>query len=104
MSSTKDTVTEGYEVIRYGDRLSVELWYPRSGENKVRSVLVGLCDVRAADCIDISYDFARDGWAIKQASNWTGKEGDTEIDYDYQEVAFVRAWARDPRNDEDDDE
>jgi hypothetical protein len=55
---------------------------------------LGLCDVRAADSIRLSYDFDRDGWKIEQASTFTWTDADTEMDPDWQEVAFVKAWAR----------
>jgi hypothetical protein len=65
-----------------GNVLHVELMHPRIKGN-VDTVEVNLCDVRAADGIRIRYDFARDGWSILQASR-----------FDWQEVAFVQAWAR----------
>ena len=80
---------------QYGNSLYLELFYPRNGEpNAVRDFVIGLSDVRAADDIRISYDFGRDGWKIEQASvfEW---DGDDEVcDPDWQEVAFVKAWAR----------
>lgn len=81
------------------DTKRVELWYPRS-DGSERFVEVGLVDVRAADSIRISYDFDRDGWRIEQASRWEWPAGDPVCDQDWQEVAFVQAWARDPREQE----
>lgn len=70
----------------------VELWYPRnSWPNRIQ---VGLTDVRAADDIRISYDFARDGWKIEQASIFEWSVDDKIMDEDWQEVAFIQAWAR----------
>lgn len=80
---------EGYMVQQCGQTVHVELWYPRVDPGKVQAVTVGLCDVRAADDVRISYDFERDGWSIQQGS------GDDIDDPDWQEVAFVQAWARD---------
>lgn len=74
--------------------MSVELWYPRAAPGSIDTIEVGLCDVRAADSIRISYDFERDGYAIKQASTFQWEQGDTVCDADWQEVAFVQAWAR----------
>jgi hypothetical protein len=59
-------------------------------------VEIGLMDVRAADSIQVSYDFDRDGWVIKQASKfeWTADE---LMDDGWTEVAFVQAWALEKR-------
>lgn len=80
----------------HGDTIHIDLWYPdRDGEpssNRINKISVGLVDVRSADDIRISYDFNRDGWKIEQASVF---EGDTDdFDPDWQEVAFIKAWAR----------
>jgi hypothetical protein len=50
--------------------------------------------VRAADDIRIHYDFERDGYVIEQASTFTWSIDDEECDPDWQEVAFIQAWAR----------
>ena len=72
---------------------SVQLWYPRN-DGSAEAIEIELSDVRAADSIQVSYDFDRDGWVIKQAAIF-GWGGDDEIcDPDWQEVAFVQAWAR----------
>jgi len=82
------------------DTLIVDMWYPRLTSGQPRTpdhpvaVEVGLCDVRAADSIRIEYDFARDGYSIKQASKFQWPCDDTVCDPDWQEVAFVQAWAR----------
>ena len=81
-----------------GDTIQVDLMYPRSSADKF--VRVDLCDVRAADGIRISYDFDRNGWKIEQASTFSWDGDDAVCDPDWQEVAFVKAWARekmDPR-------
>ena len=72
---------------------SVQLWYPRN-EDCAKAIEIELSDVRAADSLQVSYDFDRDGRVIKQASifEW---DGDDEVcDSDWEEVAFVKAWAR----------
>ena len=76
-----------------GDTIWLNLWYPRTGKepNKIE---IGLMDVRAADSIQISYDFKRDGWVIKQASTFQWDGNDTVCDPDWQEVAFIQAWGR----------
>jgi hypothetical protein len=74
------------------DTATIELWYPRN--SPVKAIEIGLMDVRAADSIRVEYDFERDGWVIKQASRFSWEEDDTVCDPDWQEVAFVQAWAR----------
>lgn len=76
------------------DYARFDIWYPRIDGN-VEYLEVGLVDVRAADSLRIHYDFERDGYAIEQASTFSWPEEDTDMDMDWQEVAFVRAWARD---------
>ena len=58
------------------------------------TVVLDLEHVRAADGILVSYDFDRDGWSIRQASQFEWEEGDEICDPDWQEVAFVKAWGR----------
>ena len=79
-----------------GDAIVVTLAYPRI--EPVRAVEIDLSDVRASDGIRVTYDFDRDGWVIWQASIFEWEAGDEEQDPDWQEVAFVRSWARDPRS------
>ncbi len=90
----------GDQVQRRGETLSVCIWYPpRKGEvgygdDNARFIEVQLIDVRAADSIRIHYDFERDGYAIEQASTFEW-DMDAEVhDPDWQEVAFIEAWAR----------
>lgn len=75
------------------DGLHVDLLYPRCGD-RVQHLVVGLVDARAADDIRISYDFERDGWKIEQASTFEWDADDKVCDPDWQEVAFIQAWAR----------
>lgn len=75
---------------RRGDILSLELFYPRTSDDP-SIIQIGLMDVRAADNIQISYDFKRDGYSIKQAAF----VDEIVIDeMDWQEVAFIKAWGR----------
>lgn len=76
--------------------IQVTLSYPRSPENP-NAVEIDLECVRAADGLLISYDFERDGWSIKQASTFAWDVNDTICDPDWQEVAFVEAWAREKK-------
>jgi hypothetical protein len=82
------------EASRSGDELHIDLWYPRNQDALIKSLVVGLMDVRAADSIRISYDFDRDGWKIEQASTFSWDADDAVRDPDWQEVAFVKAWER----------
>lgn len=88
-----DKITVDFEVHEEARSASFQFWYPRT-EGHVNELLVGLSDVRAADSILIHYDFDRDGYVIQQASRFSWAEGE-EIDQDWQEVAFIQAWARD---------
>lgn len=72
----------------------VEMEYPRNDDSKAKRIIVGLSDVRAADDILIEYDFERDGYVIKQASKFSWSIDEYPGDPDWQEVAFVEAWAR----------
>lgn len=76
-----------------GNTIEVRLEYPRI-EGRAKFVEVQLEDVRAADSIRISYDFDRDGHVIEQASRFEWPAEDEVCDPNWQEVAFVRAWAR----------
>lgn len=76
----------------------VELFYPRNKDTKYNAIIVGLSDVRAADDIRISYDFNRDGWKVEQANIFEWDSNDPIKDPDWQEVAFVQAWARERKN------
>ena len=75
-----------------GDTSTIDLWYPRIAP--VQHIEVGLMDVRAADNIRITYDFERDGYSIQQARRFAWSGDDPVCDPDWQEVAFVQAWAR----------
>lgn len=70
----------------------IELEYPR--QNDVKSIRVGLSDTRAADDIQVSYDFGRDGWVVKQDRHQGVADGMAVSLDDWQEVAFVPAWGR----------
>lgn len=66
-----------------------------------RSTLeISLCHVRAAYSIRVSYDSDRDGWLIEQAITYHGgypPEG-MSSDTVWEEVAFVKAWAKERRS------
>ena len=80
------------------DTVRIDIWYPPRSfhladlNTNPSKLEVGLMDTRAADSILIEYDFDRDGYSVKQASTfWGCSEG---YDEDWQEVAFIEAWAR----------
>ena len=75
-----------------GETFCLELHYPR-GEGSIKTIEIGLMDVRGADSIRVSYDFERDGWKIEQVSVFEWEPGDTVCDPCWQEVAFIQAWA-----------
>lgn len=75
------------------DTPTVQLWYPRL-PGMAKHIEIELSDVRAADSIRVSYDFGRDGWKIEQASTFSWDGDDDVCDPDWQEVAFIQAWAR----------
>lgn len=84
---------------QFGDELHIDLWYPRNEDESIKRFVIGLVDVRAADGIRVSYDFDRDGWKIEQASTFSWDAEDSVCDPDWQEVAFVQAWARELKED-----
>lgn len=73
------------------DPIRVELAYP--GEPaRPSAVVVELIDVRAADDLNITYDYARDGWVIRMASFREDAEGEFQAVDPLVEVAFLPAW------------
>lgn len=84
------------EIDAFVDEAHITLMYPNVPESKFRHVLVNQCSVRASDGIRMHYDYERDGFVIEQASKWQWDVDDEACDPDWQEVAFVESWARDP--------
>lgn len=93
--SNEKTMLEEAQV--RGRVLAIDLWYPGHLDN-IDTIEVGLMHVRAADSIRIRYDFERDGYAILQASTFAWEADDKVCDEDWQEVAFIEAWAREKPN------
>jgi hypothetical protein len=92
---------ENFHISKSGDQLNIELTYPPRDDaanknDQVRHIYVNQESVRASDGIRMHYDYERDGWVIEQGSKWEWEEGEAH-DEDWQEVAFVESWARDPR-------
>ena len=69
---------------------SIDLWYPNV-EGNPKSVTVCLVTVRAANDLNIGYDFSRDGWVVKMQPSRDG-DGMMEDVGEPIEVAFVDAW------------
>jgi hypothetical protein len=76
---------------QHGDEMHLDLWYPRNETSPVKSLVIGLMDVRAADNIRVSYDFDRDGWRIEQEEIMTDN-GHYQSTGVWIEVAFIQAW------------
>lgn len=74
--------------------IHVELYYPKN--NKVDTLEVGLCAVRAVDDIRIRFDFDRDGWTILQSRDYyekrNGEENSFDLKTEWIESAFLPAW------------
>ena len=77
----------------------INLMYPAIYTGEKTTVEIGMFHVRAADSIRISYESGRDGWVIEQASTFEWSVDDEVCDPDWQEVAFVKAWAREKPSD-----
>lgn len=96
-------IIEDYEsglrvLVRGASTVEVDLLYPKRNDSDDSThpqfVEVGIECVRAADSIRIHYDFERDGYVVEQASTFEWPMDDGVCDPDWQEVAFVQAWAR----------
>lgn len=69
----------------------VDLFYPRN--NPTQRLKLMLLDVRAANDIQVEYDFDRDGWRI--LSDMEDPANPTNLDErtpELKEVAFIPAW------------
>lgn len=75
-----------------GDIIGIDLFYPGTAD-QCHTVQIGLCAVRAADDIRVTYDFERDGWAILQEVG-IEHDGYREATGEWAEVAFVGAWSQ----------
>lgn len=82
----------GYRFERWGKaRASFEFVYPR--QNPMQRLAVGLEDVRAANSIEIHYDFERDGWVIESPTKFMWRDGEDTSDHRLEEVAFIPAYS-----------
>ena len=72
----------------------IDFIYPEIYAKEKSTLEIGLIHTRASDSIRISYDSERDGWVIEQASTFEWDGTDKVCDMDWQEVAFIQAWAR----------
>ena len=78
-----------------GGNARITWLYPEISDRAKQNWLeIQLSHTRAADSIRIKYDSERDGWSIEQASIFEWEADDKVCDQDWQEVAFIQAWAR----------
>ena len=76
-----------------GETIHLDIWHPRE-PGCPNQVELGLVDEEhRADSIVLAYDFERDGWSIRQASQFPGPIDETH-GQGWREVAFVKAWGR----------
>lgn len=85
---------ENFHCDLHGDTLEVTLTYPGLPGKGIQYVVFDQEATRASDGIRLSYDYERDGYVIEQASIFEWDTDDQVCDMDWQEVAFIRAWAR----------
>jgi hypothetical protein len=90
------TADRNVEFTVNGNAARVLLKYPTIGP--VAHIEIDMEGTRAADGIRVHYDHERDGWVIEQASRFRFHVGE-EPDPGWQEIHFVRAWAREDRSD-----
>jgi hypothetical protein len=78
----------------------IEWLYPEIYDrSKQSTITIDLYHTRSSDGIRIKYDSERDGWVIEQASVFEWECDDQEQKPDWQEVAFIKSWAREGNND-----
>lgn len=80
---------ENYE--RHAEAASFDFIYPRI-EGEIKSLRVGLEDVRVANDLLIHYDFDRDGWVIESPTVFSWPIDDETNDEGIEEVAFLPAF------------
>ena len=96
--SSYTTDAHNFHVNVYGNEVHVALTYPALGG--CQYVVVDQESVRASDGVRLHYDYERDGFVIEQASTFSWDGGDEVCDPDWQEVAFIRSWAREKQSEE----
>ena len=91
---------DNVEIRKDKDTIWVELIAPYPDMDGIRYLVFDQCSTRASDGIRISYDYLRDGYVIEQASRFAWTVDDNDCDPDWQEVAFIQAWAREETEEE----
>jgi YD repeat-containing protein len=97
------TLDNPHQMARYGDTLSVDLWYPPypgqdNPNNNTRFIEIGLVSVRAADSFRVHYDYDRDGYVVERPRRMEVlvKSDSTTDTYEERvewiEAAFLPAW------------
>lgn len=85
---------ENVEIRNYEENvLDITINYPLN--NKINTIEIDMCCVRATDSIRISYDHKRNGWSIKQAKPYAIKSNETVYDIkdEWFEVAYIESWS-----------
>lgn len=90
-TSATDEYTTGYRFEVHGRTAEFEFVYPR--DKPIARLQVGLEDVRAANDIEIRYDFERDGWVIESPTKFMWFDGEDTNDHRMEEVAFIPAYS-----------
>ena len=75
----------------WGNILMTEFSYPRVEKDKIQKIQIGLEDVRAADSIEVEFDFERDGYIIRMDKT-KNFDSMAEVIKEKEEVAFIPAW------------
>lgn len=83
----------GYRVSKWRRTVSFDFVYPRHDDKRIERLRVGLEDVRAANDIEIRYDFDRDGWVIESPTKFMWEVGEDQSDTRLEEVAFIPAYS-----------
>lgn len=80
----------GYRFTRHPTSPEFEFVYPR--HHRIERLFVGLEDVRAANTLEIYFDFDRNGWVVEAATKFAWSEGEDYSDRRLEEVAFIPAY------------
>ena len=63
------------------------------------SIIIELCHTRSVNNIRIEFDSDRDGYIISQQTRFSWPLDDPICDPEWEEVAFVRGWAVEKKED-----
>jgi hypothetical protein len=91
MQAMTDEYETGYRFRRNRTSPEFEFVYPRG--KAIERVSIGLEDVRAANDIEVRFDFDRDGWVIESPTKFMWSDGEDVTDTRLEEVAFIPAFS-----------